>query len=107
MTFKELLEQLQQLTPEQLKQEVMFVKYGACSDYDWAGLAENEYSENSDRARLMTEPDGVWYVADDFSNGIIDGLTKEEMGGEEDAELIVPPDMPFFGIFESKDSLYL
>lgn len=101
MTFKDLLTQLHALSPEQLEQEVIFVKYGACSDYDWEGLVDGDYYENSDRLQLQIEQDGVWLVDNDFYNGITDGLTKEELEEEDDKELIVPPGMPFFNISEN------
>lgn len=79
----------------------MFVKYGAGSDYNWNGLAVDGYSENSDRVKLMEEPDGVWYVENEFSGGIADGLTAEERANYGEMEQIVPPNMPFFGILEN------
>jgi len=103
MTFKDLLDQLQKLTSEQLQQEVKFVKYGASSDYDWSGLAEDSYSEDSKRVRLASEPEGVWYIDDEYSDGIVDGLSLYQIKEYGDAaELIVPANMPYFAIDERK-----
>ncbi len=105
MTFKDLLDQLQKLTPDQLKQEVMFVKCGASSEYDFNGLAEDEYFENSDHIQLSVDPEGVWFVDNDFSDGIAVGLTKEELEDMgDDITQVIPPNMPFFGIFESDEN---
>ncbi len=102
MTFQNLLDQMQKLTPEQLKQEVMFVKYGAGSEYNWRGLAEDTYSEDSKRVRLeVAEPEGVWYIGDEYSDGITDELELSEIEEYGDAaELIVPANMPYFAIDE-------
>ena len=102
MTFQNLLDQLQKLTPEQLKQEVMFVKCGAGSEYDWRGIAEDEYYESAQRLKLKTDPEGVWYIDNDYNEGISEDLTKEELAMFSHKEEIVPPNMPFFAIQEVK-----
>ena len=96
-TFKDLLDQLQKLTPEQLQQEVKFVKYGASSDYDWSGLAEDSYSEDSKRVRLASEPEGVWYIDDEYSDGIVDGLILRR--GLADGKLDITPVFSNLDIF--------
>ena len=105
MTFQNLLDQLQKLTPEQLKQEVVFVKCGASSDYEINGLCEDAYFEDSDRVQLSIDPEGVWLVDNEFSDGIAFGLTNEELEDiSEDITEVIPPNMPFFGIFESGET---
>ena len=101
-TFKDLLDQLQKLTPEQLQQEVKFVKYGASSDYSWNGLAEDAYSEGSERLSFtVADEDGVWYIDDEYSDGITSELSASEIEEYGDAaELIVPANMPYFAIEE-------
>jgi len=99
MTFKDLLKKLQKLTPEQLNQEVIFVRYGAGDDYDWPGLAEDDYYEDSHRVRLEVEHDTVYYVQADFT-GVADGEIdpKEVEESPECFTEIVPANMPFFSI---------
>jgi hypothetical protein len=105
MTFKELLDQLQKLTSEQLQQEVQFVKYGAGSEDSWSGLAEDTYSEDSKRVRFtVADDDGVWYFDNEYSDGITDELDLSKIEEYGDAvELIVPANMPYFAIYESED----
>lgn len=102
MTFQDIFDQLQKLTPEQLQQEVKFVKYGASSDYTWKGLAEDTYSEDSQRLRFdVADEDGVWYIDDEYSDGITNELSLSEIKEYSDAaELIIPANMPYFAIEE-------
>lgn len=106
MTFQDIFDQLQKLTPEQLQQEVKFVKYGASSDYSWKGLAEDTYSEDSQRVRFTVADDnGVWYIDDEYSDGITSELELTEIKEYGDAaEKVIPPNMPFFAIYESEDA---
>ncbi|MBR2166858.1 MAG: hypothetical protein IJ920_00750 [Paludibacteraceae bacterium] len=102
MTFQDILDQLQELTPEQLQQEVKFVKLGASSDYDWNGLAEDALFEDSQRLRFdVADEDGVWYIDDEYSDGITNELSLSEIKEYGDAaELIIPANMPYFAIEE-------
>ena len=104
MTFQDLFDQLQKLTPEQRQQEVMFIKLGAHSSENYYGLAEEHYYENTDRVQLSVDSDGVWYADTEYADGIAFGLSKEEQDelGEDKTEL-VPAGMPFFAILSEKN----
>ena len=106
MTFQDILDQLQKLTPEQLQQEVKFVKLGASSDYDWNGLAEDALFEDSQRLSFdVADENGVWYIDDEYSDGITNELSMSEIKEYGDAaEKVIPPNMPFFAIYESEDA---
>ena len=75
------------------------------SDYEIKGLSEDAYFEDSDRIQLSIDPEGVWLVDNEFSDGIAFGLTNEELADiSEDITEVIPPNMPFFGIFETGET---
>lgn len=104
MTFLELKEQLDSLTEEQLAQEIIFVKTGASCEYDWPGLCNHSYYENSDRVSLCISWGGLINHDSGWNSGVIelgdlDEELEKEVQKDEPVEILAP-DMPYLRISE-------
>lgn len=107
MNFQELYDQIGKLAPEQRQQEIVFVKHGASTGYNWDGIAQDDFFEDSERLSLEIANDGsIYKLSGEDNMGIPDcdyGTLEETLYEDDTIAETVPDGMPYFCISPSND----